>query len=138
MVYMDMSKAFDKVCHHRLLSKLRKFGFGGSLLQWFQSHLTERRQRVTVSGETSEPLPICSGVPQGSILGPALFFLFINDLSDAVEESNIDMFADDTNIYKEVKSAADALSSHASAKLNVVGVFPCLPFINMHKYLPPY
>ena len=138
MVYMDMSIAFDKICHHRLLSKLRKFGFGGSLLQQFQTHLTDRRQRVTVSGATSEPLHVCSGVPQGSILGPALFFLYINDLSDVVEESNIAMFADDTNIYKEVKSAADAVSSHASAKLSVVGVFPCLPFFNMHKCLPPY
>ena len=109
MVYMDMSKAFDKVCHHRLLSKLHKFGFGRNLLQWFQSYLTDRRQRVTVSGAISEPLPIFSGVPQGSILSQALFLLCVNDLPDAVEESNIAMFADDTKSYKEVKSAAEVV-----------------------------
>ena len=60
-----------------------------------------------MSGATSEPLPICSVVPQGSILGPSLFLLYVNDLPDAVEESNITMFADDKKIYKEVKSAVD-------------------------------
>ena len=60
-----------------------------------------------MSGATSEPLPVCSVVPQGSILGPSLFLLYVNDLPDAVEESNITMFADDKKIYKEVKSAAD-------------------------------
>ena len=63
-----------------------------------------------MSGATSEPLPICSGVPEGSILGPALFLLYVNDLPDAVEESNIAMSADDSKIYKEVKSAADVVS----------------------------
>ena len=110
MVYMDMSKAFDKVCHHRLLSKLCKFCLGGNLLQWIQSYLTDRRQRVTESGATSKPLSICSGVPQGSILGPALFLLYENDFPDALEESNIAVFADDTKIDKEVKSAADVVS----------------------------
>jgi len=98
MVYVDMSEAFDKVCHHCLLSKLRKFAFGGNFFQWFKSYLTDRRQRVTVSGATSDPFPICSGVPQGSILGPAQFLLYVNDPPDAVEESNIAMFADDTKI----------------------------------------
>ena len=108
MVYMDMSKAFDKVSHPRLLQKLRSFGFGGSLLQWFDSYMTGRQQRVTVLGATSEPLPICSGVPQGSILGPALFLIYVNDLPDVVERSHIAMFADDAKIYHQIKAPDDA------------------------------
>ena len=108
MVYMDMSKAFDKVSHPRLLQKLRSFGFGGSLLQWFDSYMTGRHQRVTVLGATSEPLPICSGVPQGSILGPALFLIYVNDLPDVVERSHIAMFADDAKIYHQIKAPDDA------------------------------
>ena len=108
VVYMDMSKAFDKVSHGRLLHKLREFGCGGTLLQWFSSYLTDRRQRVTVAGVTSDSLPVSSGVPQGSILGPALFLLFVNDLPDAIESSDVAMFADDTKIYKKIKSLEDA------------------------------
>ena len=70
MIYMDMPKAFDKVNHGCLLQKLHEFGFGGSVLQWFSSYLVGRYQRVTVLGETSDPLPVSSGVRQGSILGP--------------------------------------------------------------------
>ena len=110
VIYMDMSKAFDKVSHGRLLRKLREFGYGGNLLQWFSSYLTDRRQCVTVAGATSNSLPVGSGVPQGSILGPALFLLFVNDLPDAVESSDVAMFADDTKIYKKIKSLEDAAS----------------------------
>ena len=67
MIYMDMSKAFDKVNHGCLLQKLNEFGFGGSVLQWFSSYLMGRYQRVAVLGETSDPLLVSSGVPQGSI-----------------------------------------------------------------------
>ena len=73
-IYLDMAKAFDRISHQKLIIKLRNYGFGGSLLKWFQSYLTDRRQRVIVLGATSDTLPISSGVPQGSILGPALCF----------------------------------------------------------------
>ena len=72
MVYMDMSKAFDKVNHGCLLQKLHEFGFGGSRLQWFSSYLMGRYQRVTVLGETPDPLPVSSSIPQGSIFAPML------------------------------------------------------------------
>ncbi|CAB4005967.1 Hypothetical predicted protein, partial [Paramuricea clavata] len=95
-IYLDMSKAFDRINHTKLITKLRNYGFGGNLLKWFQSYLSDRCQRVTVLGCTSNTLPVSSGVPQGSILGPALFLLYINDLRDSVKTSEVTMFADDT------------------------------------------
>ena len=108
MIYMDMSKAFDKVNHGCLLQKLHEFGLGGSVLQWFSSYLMGRYQRVKVLGETSDPLPVSSGVPQGSILGPMLFLIYVTNLSDSVLTSHVALFADDTKIYKQIKSQEDA------------------------------
>ena len=79
-IYLNMSKAFDKVSQRRLVHKLIKAGFGGNLLNWFCSYLSGRRQRVRVLGATSEDLSVTSGVPQGSILGPALFLVYVIDL----------------------------------------------------------
>ena len=106
-VYLDMSKAFDKVRHDLLINKLRDAGFGAKLLDWFHAYLCDRRQRVTVLGATSRDLPVTSGVPQGSILGPALFLLYVNNLPDVITKSQVVMFADDTKVYKEVKSQDD-------------------------------
>ena len=87
IIYLDMSKAFDKVNHAKLLRKLRQYGFGGNLLSWLESYLHNRSQRVTTLGATSSPLPVSSGVPQGSIQGPMLFLLYVNSLPDAVRSS---------------------------------------------------
>ena len=106
-VYLDMSKAFDIVNHKSLLLKLQSIGIGGSLLQWFQSYLAHREQRVTVHAFTSTNLPVTSGVPQGSILGPVLFSLYANDLPDAVTSSHVAMFADDTKLFKEIHTTQD-------------------------------
>ena len=106
-VYLDMSKAFDKVNHKSLLLKLQSIGIGGSLLQWYQSYLANREKRVTVHGFTSTNLPVTSGVPQGSILGPVLFSLYVNDLPDAVTSSHVAMFADDTKLFKEIHTTQD-------------------------------
>ena len=73
-LYLDFSKAFDRVLHHLLLHKMKMSGFNGNLLKWFTSYLSGRKQRVTISGSTSEWLSVTSGVPQGSILGPLFFF----------------------------------------------------------------
>ena len=110
-IYLDMSKAFDKVSHRRLVHKLIQVGFGGNLLNWFCSYLSVRRHRVTVLGATSEDLPVTSGVPQGSILGPALFLLYVNDLpEDISSNSRVLMFADDTKAFREIKTLGDVSS----------------------------
>ena len=103
-----MSKAFDKVRHDLLMEKLRDAGLGGNLLTWFRAYLYGRRQRVTVLGATSRDLPVTSGVPQGSILGPALFLLYVNNLPDSILNSKVAMFADDTKVYKVVISEDDS------------------------------
>jgi len=82
-----MSKAFDKVDHPKLLDKLCQFEIASSLRNWFKSYLHDRKQCVTVLGTTSEQLSVTSGVPQGSLLGPMLFLLFVDDLPDTVSSS---------------------------------------------------
>jgi hypothetical protein len=112
-VFLDISKAFDKVWHNGLLSKLYSFGITGNLLQWFRTYLSNRKQRVIINGHTSEFLSIKAGVPQGSLLGPLLFLIYINDMTSTLA-SNTSMFADDTAIYtsnKNVQMASEALNS---------------------------
>ena len=113
VIYLDMTKAFDKFNHELLINKLRRFGFKTNLLKqtyyyWFQSYLYHRRQQVTVLGSTSSSLPVTLGVPQGSILGPTLFLLYVNDLPDAVTSSTIATFADDTKLFKRIASNTDS------------------------------
>ena len=109
-ICLDMSKAFDRINHQSLLQKLTNSGIGGNLLNWFHSYLTKRRQRVVVTGVTSNPLPVCSGVPQGSILGPALFLLYVNNLPEVVKSSKVAMFADGTKMFLSIRSLDDVES----------------------------
>ena len=99
---MDISKAFDKVWHEGLVFKLKQNGVSGNLLKLFESYLRDRQQRVVINGSFSNFLPIESGVPQGSVLGPLLFLVYINDLERNIK-SNIKFFADDTMLFSLVK-----------------------------------
>ena len=100
-VYLDFRKAFDSVPHKRLIKKLEGYGIKGILLEWFKNFLNGRQQRVVINGKTSDWTNVLSGIPQGSILGPILFIIFINDLPGVV--GNVcKLFADDCKLYKNI------------------------------------
>ena len=106
IIYLDFQKAFDKVPHQRLLLKLKAHGIGDSITDWIEQWLTDRRQRVVVDGEVSTWKSVLSGVPQGSVLGPILFLIYINDLDDRIT-SNVLKFADDTKLFRKVNTDGD-------------------------------
>ena len=106
MLVLDFAKAFDTVPHQRLLKKLAAYGVTGNLHKWIASFLIGRTQCVNVDGTTSETAPVRSGVPQGTVLGPLLFLVYINDLAGEVS-SSVRLFADDCVMYRPVVSEAD-------------------------------
>ena len=105
-VYLDLKKAFDRVPHSALLKKLEAHGFQGKVLRWIKNFLKDRTQRVRVGDAVSQWEPVRSGVAQGTVLGPILFLVFINDLGDDLE-STIQIFADDTKVYRIVEAESD-------------------------------
>ena len=100
-VFLDMSKAFDKVWHEGLIYKLKTFGISGNLLILLDSFLNNRLQRVVLNGKNSEWKEVKAGVPQGSILGPLLFLIYVNDIPDNLQ-SNVKLFADDVSLFSIV------------------------------------
>lgn len=108
VIFLDFSKAFDCISHPLLLFKLQHhYGLTGPLLNWFSDYLCGCKQRVLIEGKASEWDDVKSGVPQGSILGPFLFLLFINDLPSSVHFSDVALFADDCKLFREILSVRD-------------------------------
>ena len=108
-ILLDFSKAFDKVPHHLLIHKLDHYGINSPALRWISAFLSDRTQEVHVQGSKSSTSPVTSGVPQGSVLGPLLFLMFINDMPSYIKNSSvIRLFADDAIIYRQIRSADDS------------------------------
>ena len=106
VIYLDFQKAFDKVPHQRLILKLKSHCMGNSIINWIEQWLNDRRQMVVVDGEVSSWKTVLIGVPQGSVLGLILFFVYINDLEEGVT-GKILKFADDTKLFRKVKEIGD-------------------------------
>ena len=108
VVYLDFAKAFDKVDHKIDLKKIKNLASDGQIYQWIESFLTNRYQSVVINGAMSEdPQTVVSGVPQGSVLGPLIFFILIGDIDEEVLESIVKSFADDTRATKAIKTLQD-------------------------------
>ena len=107
VIYLDYAKAFDKVDHSILLNKIKAYGISGKLYEWIKQFLCGRTQTVVVDGKKSMSMPVISGVPQGTVLGPILFLLYVNDMDMNIKHSKINSFADDTRISKRISTMDD-------------------------------
>ena len=105
-IYMDYQKAFESVPHNRLMEKLKCYKIDNLTLKWIESFLYGRKQKVVLNGESSKWEPVQSGIPQGSVLGPTLFVMYINDLPECVK-SQAYLFADDTKIFQIISKDED-------------------------------
>src|SRR6266516_6611094 len=99
VIFMDFRKAFDTINFDILLKKIDHYGFRGCCLNWFRSYLLNRTQFTNVNGSSSDVKNISCGIPQGAVLGPLLFLLYINDLPNSVRQSQAKVFADDSNLF---------------------------------------
>ena len=108
-VFFDLTKTFDSVPYRQLISKLRTIGLDDYLVSWITNYLINRSQSVVLHGETSDLLPVTSGVPQGSVLGPLLFLLYVNDINDVAlsEGSKLILYADDILLHRKIYTEKD-------------------------------
>ena len=109
VIYLDFAKAFDKIPHQRLLAKLHGYGIQGKTHEWISDFLSSRQQRVVVNGVYSDWVPVTSGIPQGSVLGPVLFLVYINDLPDELKCLK-KLFADDGKVYSPIRNIQDEVN----------------------------
>ena len=116
VIYLDFAKAFDKVPHKRLLRKLSGYGIKGKVYNWIKEFLSNRKQRVVINGTKSEWRKVTSGIPQGSVLGPILFLIFINDMPEVLN-CCIKLFADDAKLYSPIKEENDRIRMQVGLKM---------------------
>ena len=114
--FLDISKAFDKVWHEGLIFKLQSYGIEGNLLLLLRNYLKDRKQRVVLNGQSSFWENIVAGVPQGSVLGPLLFLIYINDLPEGIT-SVYKIFADDTSIFSKIEDNISAIQLNKDLKV---------------------
>ena len=119
--FLDLKKAFDTVNHALLLTNLRNYGMCGDEHSWFTSHLTDRTQSVSLGNVTSDSMDISYGVPQGSILGPLLFTLYINDLPSVNKTCTVIIYADDTAIIYSDQQKAQ-IEKHLNNDMAIVKI----------------
>ena len=116
IIYLDYQKAFNTDPHTRLFKKLKWYGFDGTFLLWIEEILTDRKMRVSVNGVYSDWAKVISCMPQGSVLGPLLFLLYVNDIPASVS-CKIKLFADDTKIWNTIKTQSDSQSLQSDLDL---------------------
>ena len=108
-IYFDFEKAFDTVPHRRLMKKLNNYGINGLIGYWIGDFLSNKLQIVRVNGRVSDPVMVLSGIPQGSVLGPILFIIYINDFPDVMKSTMYLFFADDTKLMNRIRSISNAI-----------------------------
>lgn len=114
-ILIDFAKAFDRVPHSKLIAKLESIGINSKVIGWISAYLTNRTQYVSLDNVDSDCLSVLSGVPQGSVLGPTLFLIYVNDISSCAEPGvTLRLFADDCVIYTAIRSADDQLKLNSS------------------------
>ena len=107
-LFLDFTKVFDKVSHRKLCYKLSRYGVNGNLLHWIKDYLTDRTQCVLLEGISSKSHHVLSGVPQGSVLAPLLFLIYINNITESIT-STIRLYADDVLLYRVISNEADTI-----------------------------
>ena len=103
MILLDFSKVFDTVPHRRLLKKLKFYHIENQVIHWIEKWLTVHKQRILLDGELSNYVPVSSGVPQGTVLGPLMFLIYINNITENIS-SQLRLFADDCLLYRAIKT----------------------------------